>query len=488
MQKSESERKISSLVEKLRGQRMGLKMAKEGLAEMNTELMDVQSLCFELSHAISYSESRCSSSFTSQRACEQLQGLGDTCGEASSQGSRRSAAGTVCEGGEIESSKLHSANTRIRKLEVELAVSQERSQRIAGLEDEMEMYTSMQDEKIQEMQVQIRDLHFKLEAERQRNEQLAHQHSHHHSHIYSSLAVGKANSHSVGSSLHGIGVSQSNDCTRLPGHDLGYSQEREDIAAVSPIQLTHRYLPYHSSEIWQRETERERERDGVTSPEAARQSISELASKFESRPGSAVGASSHNGTMHVGLSSECEITSSPRPQILPPSATVRGSAGPKPLIQKAISLYDSRGKPQQSPCAREGRKQHQQQHEVSQQYVRSSQCPQAKSMNPLVYSSPASQQGLYSSAGRTSSLNVYHNSASSPRGTGKKLLLRMSCLLSRIVLLLSRSLGVFCGVSSAAECQKGVLLPLSLLGCMAPCAHPNRTNAAVKAPELSCTT
>jgi len=420
MQKSESERKISSLVEKLRGQRMGLEMAKEGLAEMNTELMDVQSLCFELSHAIAYSESRCSSSFTSQRACEQSQGLGDTGGEASSQGSRRSAAGTVCEGGEIESSKLHSANTRIRKLEVELAVSQERSQRIAGLEDEMEMYTSMQDEKIQEMQVQIRDLHFKLEAERQRNEELAHQHLHHHSHIYSSLAVEKANSHSPGDSLHGIGVSQSSDCTRLPGHDLGHSQEREEIAAVSPIQLTHRYLPYHSSETWQRETERER--DGVTSPEVARQSISELASKFESRPGGAVaGASSNNGTMHVGLSSECEITSSPRPQILPPSATGRGSAGPKPLIQKAMSLYDSRGKPQQSPYASQGRKQHQQQPEVSPHSVRSSQCPQAKSMNPLIYSSPASQQGLYSSAGRTSSVNVYHNSASSPRDTGKTL-------------------------------------------------------------------
>ena len=170
MQKAETERKISLLVEKLRAQRMGLEIAKEGLAEMNLEFSQVRDICEDLSQALCQSD--CTrTSFASGRTSERLQILGDTGGEASSRGSRRSAAGTV-ENGDAESSKLHSAYMKIRKLEAELTISQERSDRITGLENEMEMYTSMQDAKIQEMQIQIHELHAKLQEERKRNEEL----------------------------------------------------------------------------------------------------------------------------------------------------------------------------------------------------------------------------------------------------------------------------------------------------------------------------
>ena len=205
MQKEEADRKVSSLVAKLRAQRMSLEIAKEGLAEMSTEYSELQGLCYEMSHELQ--DSRCSS-YTSQRTWDQSQSLGDTGGEESSQGSRRSAAGTEMgsKGNSGDASKLVS---RIRKLEAELVVSQTRSDRIAGLEDEMEAYTAMQDEKIQEMQYQVRDLHSKLEAERQRNEQLAQQHAQ----LWSSISVERSD---LKSSMQRN--SQASD--RFPGHGV----------------------------------------------------------------------------------------------------------------------------------------------------------------------------------------------------------------------------------------------------------------------------
>jgi phage shock protein A len=260
---AESDRKIAALVAKLRAQRMNLEQTKDGLGDITSEISELQTIFHELSQQMFSGDAQYSSAHASQRVYD----LGDTGGEGSSQGSRRSAAGTV-EGEDC--SKLYMANVRIRKLEAELVLSHERCGRIAGLEDEMEAYTTMQDEKIREMQDQIRDLHSKLDAERQRNEQLAHKFS-------ASEAMNRT------PSLTGY----------LPVHPGDREDRMKERHAEPPIPLT-------------------------------RQSVSELASKFESK------------------TTDRELTSSPRSRaLLQTSATVM--SGPEPLIQRVMNLYDSKG-------------------------------------------------------------------------------------------------------------------------------------------------
>lgn len=333
MQRGESERKIALLVDKLRAQRMSLEVAKECLAEMNMEVAEVREICEDLS-----------------------QSLGDTGGEASSRGSRRSAAGTV-ENGDAECNKLQTACMRIRKLEAELTISQGRSERIAGLENEMEMYTSMQDSKIQEMQGQIRELHVKLQEERQRNEELAS--------TFPSIDIEGGDLKSACRSL--IMPAQSSE--PLPGHNLDVtinyqivdsvrtatSDERE-LETASPARpnaesnLTRGYSPYNPIE---NQIESRGDLDGNETTQrgyVGRRSVSDLASKFEHRSPSAVGfacsanlpALSNHSSAHV----EREITNSPRPRILQSAAKAGGPSTPKPLIQKALNLYDSIGKQQ----------------------------------------------------------------------------------------------------------------------------------------------
>ena len=48
--KTENDRKVSSLVEKLRSQRMLLEMAKDGIEDLNAECLEVNARFSELSH------------------------------------------------------------------------------------------------------------------------------------------------------------------------------------------------------------------------------------------------------------------------------------------------------------------------------------------------------------------------------------------------------------------------------------------------------
>jgi hypothetical protein len=332
MQKAETDRKVASLVEKMRVQRRGLEFAKEELASMTAEFSQMQGLCYELSHGMFFIDSRFPV-YTSQRRSDQLQKPGDSIGEVSSQSSWRSAAGTVLgSDGESEPFKLLSAQSRIRRLEAELAISQTRSERIAGLEDEMEAYTAIQDEKIQEMQFQIRDLHNKLEAERHRNEELAQQHTE----LWSSIAGAEK----------GLPASisrSSRQMTNVSEMDGVGSAER-DKAALSPFQVpsTHRCLPNYNpiklqpeyNPIETRERGKEREEEPMRELiRLGRSSVSELASKFESKPVAGCGYSL----------AEKEITNSPRLRVLPSSVMAGGSAQ-QSFISVSKGKQDSKGR------------------------------------------------------------------------------------------------------------------------------------------------
>ncbi len=334
MQKAEMERKVSMLVEKLRSQRFGLEVAKESLSGMSMEFSEVHTIVDEISESMAFSD------------CGRSQSLCDT-GEASSRCSRRSAAGTV-ENSEGDTTKLQSAYMRIRKLEAELVVSQERSDRILGLENEMEMYTSMQDLKIQEMQCQIRDLHTKLVAERQRNEELVS--------TVSSIVIERVDQNSGSSSLNvpsqsgnipqALGYA---DATRNAAEFVREAASERDKDVETPVRLhpeyNRGYSPYNPVEghvdSGADGEQYEVNQQGLT----GRRSVSDLASKFEYRPASAVGFGSQPLPLgHSSAHVEREITNSPRPRILQSPLKTGGPSAPKPLIQKALSLYDSMGK------------------------------------------------------------------------------------------------------------------------------------------------
>ena len=323
MQKAETDRKVASLVEKMRVQRRGLEVAKEELASMNAEFSQMQSLCYELSHGMFFIDSRFPV-YTSHRTSDQLQKPGDSIGEVSSQSSWRSAAGTVLgSDGESEPFKLLSAHSRIRRLEAELAISQTRSERIAGLEDEMEAYTAIQDEKIQEMQFQIRDLHNKLEAERHRNEELAQQHTE----LWSSIAGAEK----------GLPASISRSSRQMANVSEmdGVGSAERDKSALSPFQVpsTHRCHPNYNP-IETRERGKEREEEPIIELiRLGRSSVSELASKFESKPVAGCGYSL----------AEKEITNSPRLRVLPSSAMGGGSAQ-QSFISVSKGKQDSKGR------------------------------------------------------------------------------------------------------------------------------------------------
>jgi len=333
MQKAEMERKVSVLVDKLRAQRFGLEVAKECLSEMNIEFSEVHNIVHEISQSMAFSD------------CGRSQSLGDT-GEASSRGSRRSAAGTV-ESTEGDSAKLQSAYMRIRKLEAELAVAQERSDRILGLENEMEMYTSMQDLKIHEMQCQIRDLHTKLVAERQRNEELVS--------TVSSIVIERVDQKSASSSLHM--PLQSGNFPHALGHDDAARNAAEFVREVAserekavetPVRLlpeyssNRGYSPYNPVEGRGESGEDGEQCDVNQRGLMGRRSVSDLASKFEYRPASAVCFGNHPGpSSHTSAHLEREITNSPRPRILQSPVKTGVPSTPKPLIQKALSLFDN---------------------------------------------------------------------------------------------------------------------------------------------------
>ena len=347
MQRAEHDRKVSSLVDKLRVQRRCLDIAKDGLSELDSEILELQHLCCELSQGLNLSDSRCSS-HTSQRIFDPSQSHGDTGGEASSQGSRRSAAGTVLgsEGADTDSQKLYSAHMKIRKLETELTVSQERSERIAGLEDEMEAYTSMQDEKIRQMQCQICDLMNNLEAERQRNEVLAHKQTH----LCSPIGVDIAQSSQWPFLLNDkLSV---NDTDIQSASDMQTTSRGAQMsrALASPIQLMaseRGFSPYNPIESRGKERIAEEERSEVARQGCKSGSVCQLASRFEARGVGNAGCG-HHTSMAAALI-EREITNSPRPRKLPVSAMDEGSSG-QTLVQKAISLYGSKG---QQPTANE---------------------------------------------------------------------------------------------------------------------------------------
>ena len=341
MLQEEHDRKVGLLVDKLRLQRLCLEITKDGLAEIRSDLPELQAVCCDLSHALQSGDA--GPNHASQRLFDLSQSLGDTGGESSSQGSRRSAAGTVMssEGAEADSHKLYAAQQKIRKLEAELAVSQERSKRIAGLEDEMEAYTTIQDHKIQDMQYQICDLMSKLEAERKRYDELAKQHSKH----WSLGTVQKTDlPHSMQTrSDDQLAATQTLNQER--GAEQGAWQGADtagDRSNASPMHLSSQqrgYSPYNPIEF------RDSIKDKGGEGQRNRRSVSELASKFEfgRHP---LGSDSPVSAAAAFALSEREITNSPRPRKLMTSALGETASGQSSLVQKAISLYDSRGKQQ----------------------------------------------------------------------------------------------------------------------------------------------
>jgi hypothetical protein len=335
---------VGLLIDKLRLQRLCLEITKDAVAEIICDLPLLQSVCSELSHSLQSGDA--ASNFASQRMYDLSQSLGDAGGVGSSQGSMRSAAGTVVcsEGAEAESHKLFAAQQKIRKLESELSVSQDRSKRIAGLEDEMEAYMSIQDHKIQSMQYQICDLMSKLEAERKRNEVLCNKQSPR----GPSVTVEKGDtSHVVQMKLPSAGqLAQAHAVNQDEGGPKQTASLNGNLSNASPIPFISSQRgcsPYNPIEF--REWVQDKEEDpNVSSAQRVRRgSVSELANKFEfGRPPSGSDNQVSAAAFDV---SEKEITSSPRLIKLSTSAQ-------RFLVQKAISLYDSRGK---QPGASEGK-------------------------------------------------------------------------------------------------------------------------------------
>lgn len=334
------ERKVGLLIDKLRLQRLCLEITKDAVAEIICDLPLLQSVCSELSHSLQSGDA--ASNFASQRMYDLSQSLGDAGGVGSSQGSMRSVAGTVVcsEGAEAESHKLFLAQQKIRKLESELAVSQDRSKRIAGLEDEMEAYMSIQDHKIQSMQYQICDLMSKLEAERKRNEALCNKQSPR----GTSVTVEKGEkSHIMQMKLPSAG--QLAEAQAVNQDEGGPKQTAwrgasliGDPSNVSPIPLISSQRgcsPYNPIEFREWLKDKEEDPNVLSAQRGPRGSVSELANKFEfGRPPSGNDNQVSAAAFDV---SEKEITSSPRLIKLSTSAQ-------RSLVQKAISLYDSSGK------------------------------------------------------------------------------------------------------------------------------------------------
>ena len=330
--KTENDRKVSSLVEKLRSQRMLLEMAKDGIEDLNAECLEVNARFSELSHFMHCKDGQPASAYASQQ-------VPDHAGRRSVQDTvlqiNRPSAAAGLEG---DGSPLHAAHAQIRKLEAELAFSKERSQRIAGLECEIEAYNSTQDEQIRGMQRQITQLQEKLEAEHQRYQQLV-------NNGVLGLLEGMPTMHSTSKPQSGEKDSVAGMFIGSEGAALGSLSTAESpkvslSASFFPFR-GHGYSPYVNPS--DRDGERE-SKDNSGIPQT-RQSVSEIASKFEI--GGIVGSSST--VLRAPGRWEREITASPRPAILPLPEYVAVPESKPHVTRGAHNVYDSKGKPPQIP-------------------------------------------------------------------------------------------------------------------------------------------